>query len=99
MKDLIKMIWNGASGMSDFVATEGMTLNEVEAWATANWPAINAVMNTPPPASVQAAMNQGAGGVPMTTTGGTATGGTTTVGPACPTGTNCAATGGPTTGA
>ena len=92
MKDLIKMIWNGASGMSDFVATEGMTLNEVEAWATANWPAINAVMNTPPPASVQAAMNQGAGGVSMTTTGG----------PACPTGATCTpptTTGGPTTGA
>ena len=99
MKELLKMIWNGVSSATGFDFATGMTNDEVNAWATANWPVINGYLNTPPPASVQAAMNQGAGGVPMTTTGGTATGGTTTGGPACPTGTNCAATGGPTTGA
>jgi hypothetical protein len=68
MDDLVKMVWNGVSGISGFDSTAGMTLSEMETWAAANWDSVNALMNTPPPATVQAAMAASMG--PPTSTGG-----------------------------
>ena len=47
-----------------------MTLSEMEAWTTANWDSVNALMNTPPPATVQAAMAASMGPPPTGSCGG-----------------------------
>ena len=103
MTEIAKMVWNGVSSSTGFDFTTGMTVDEVNAWATGHWAELSAVMNAPPPADVQAAMNNMTGstmttGGPACPTGATCSAPTATGGPACPTGTNCATTGGPATG-
>ena len=48
MTEMAKMIWNGSVQGSD--TTINMT--EVVAYLTGHWDAVNAVMNTPPPAGL-----------------------------------------------